>query len=64
MWTLEGSPDLFFKMPPGAKVEMASIAKGEWEHALREHCDCVKCRQRDDRMFDIPILGEKNAFSK
>lgn len=61
MWTLEGQEGLFFRIREDL---YAHIAQGEWEHALREKCDCVKCRMREDRMFDIPILGEKNATSK
>lgn len=59
MWTLEGTTDLFFKLPDGMT---ARITREEWDHAMKVACDCLRCRRREDRMFDIPILGgKKNA---
>lgn len=57
MWTREGDPNLYFQLPNGMA---ARITREEWEHALRLACDCLKCRRRDDRMFDTPILGGKH----
>lgn len=58
MWTIDGDAEgLYFKITNG----MARIWKEEWKKALEQKEVCGKCRQREDRMFDIPILGGKNA---